>query len=276
MTIESTFVETPYGRFHAESAGSGTPVLFLHGGTASSREWRPVLGALGRHARCVAVDRLGCGDSDRSARGYDRDTVTRSLLACADALGMEKFGVVGQSFGGFWALSMAFAAPARVSRLVLVNSAGGPMTDDEREAWRARTDARRQATTAADTLESRGEAADRTIATIFADPRRVPPTFRDDLLWQMERADPGQLGALGDGFEGMGRERYDRISCPTLVVWGEADSMIPLDRGRRLAAAIPGARYAGLPGVGHTCQIEDPEGFVAAVAPFLEETAGVG
>lgn len=276
MAIESAFVETPYGRFHVEAAGAGKPVLFLHGGTASTREWRPVLDALGRHARCVAVDRLGCGESDRSARGYDRETVTQSLLACADGLGFERFGVVGQSFGGFWTLSMAFAAPERVSRIVLVNSGGGPMTDEEREAWRARRASMRQAAPATDTPESRREAADRTIATIFADPRRVPSTFRDDLLWQMERADPGQLQALGDGFERMSRERYDRIACPTLVVWGEADSMIPLDRGRRLAAAIPGARYAGLPGVGHTCQIEDPEGFVAAVAPFLDETAGVG
>ena len=275
MAIESAFVETPYGRFHVESAGDGKPVLFLHGGTASTREWRPVLDALGRHARCVAVDRLGCGESDRSARGYDRETVTRSLLACADGLGFDRFGVVGQSFGGFWALSMAFAAPDRIGRIVLVNSAGGPMTDEEREAWRARRASMRQAASATDTPESRREAADRTIATIFADPRRVPPTFRDDLLWQMERADPGQLQATGDGFERMSRERYDRITCPTLVVWGEADSMIPTERGRRLAAAIAGARYAGLPGVGHTCQIEDPEGFVAAVAPFLDETAGV-
>lgn len=276
MTIESTFVVTTYGRFHAESAGAGKPVLFLHGGTASTREWRPVLDALGRHARCVAVDRLGCGESDRSARGYDRETVTQSLFACADGLGVDRFSVVGQSFGGFWALSLAFAAPARVSRIVLVNSAGGPMSDEEREAWRARMASMRQATPPADMPESRREAADRLIATIFADPRRVPPTFRDDLLWQMERADPRQMQALGDGFERMSRERYDRITCPTLVVWGEADAMIPTERGKRLAAAIPGARYAGLPGVGHTCQIEDPEGFVAAVAPFLDEEAGSG
>lgn len=49
--------------------------------------------------------------------------------------------------------------------------------------------------------------------------------------------------------------------------------MDPVRYGRRLAETIPGARFAGLPGVGHTCQIEAPEEFVAAVAPFLDDTA---
>ena len=274
MAIESSFVETPYGRFHFEATGAGKPVLFIHGGTASAREWRPVLEALGEHAHCVAIDRLGCGESDRSARGYDRATLTNSLLACADALGFDRFGVVGQSFGGFWALCLAFAAPQRISRMVLVNSAGGPMTDAELAERRARMAARRQAAGA--TSEAEREAAiERTMTTIFADPHRVPASFRDDLRWQMEHADPAQVGIVDGEHERLAHEPYDRLTIPTLVVWGEADAMIPGDRGRRLAAAIPGARYAGLPGVGHTCQIEAPRAFVAAVAPFLDETAAI-
>jgi pimeloyl-ACP methyl ester carboxylesterase len=55
--------------------------------------------------------------------------------------------------------------------------------------------------------------------------------------------------------------------------WGEADAMIPVERGRRLAEAIPNARFAGLPGVGHTCQVEAPDEFIAAVAPFMDALA---
>jgi pimeloyl-ACP methyl ester carboxylesterase len=277
MSLESTFVETPYGKFHVESVGVGKPVLLLHGGTASTREWRPVLEGLGQHAHCVAVDRLGCGESDRSSRGYDRTTVTNSLLACADALGFVRFGVVGQSFGGFWGLSLAFAAPQRISRLVLVNSAGGPLTEAELAEMRTRTAARPpSAAPAEQTPAQRDAAIAEVMTTIFADPRRVPPTFADVLRWQADRADPGQWGAVAGEFERLAKERYDRLTCPTLVVWGEADAMIPAARGRRLAAAIPGARYAGLPGVGHTCQIESPDEFVAVVAPFFDETADQG
>lgn len=271
MAIESRFVETAYGTFHIETTGGDKPLLFIHGGTASAREWRPVLEAFGQHGHCVAMDRLGCGLSDRSTRGYGREPLTNSLFALADALGFDRFGVVGQSFGGFWALSMAFAHHERISRLVLVDSAAGPLTDEEiaeqENRWRARSQALRMPP------EDGQEAAiDRTMATIFADPTRVPASFREDLRWQMEHADPAQAGGVDADRAAMARERYGQLAIPTLVVWGEADSMSPTERGRRLARAIPGARYVELPGVGHTVQIEAPEEFVAVVAPFIEET----
>src|SRR4029079_15274260 len=143
--IDSRFVNTEYGTFRVEAAGRGAPVMLIHGGTASAREWRPVLPLLAQHAECVAMDRLGCGESDRSARGYDRATITDGLFALADALGWERFAVVGQSFGGFWALSMAFARPERLTGLVVVNGAGGPLSEREQAGWSARLAAHREA-----------------------------------------------------------------------------------------------------------------------------------
>jgi pimeloyl-ACP methyl ester carboxylesterase len=277
LAVESGFVTTAFGRFHYDAVGEGKPVLFIHGGTASAREWRWVLPALGKHARCVAIDRLGCGQSDHSRLGYDRTTLTNSLLACADELGLTRFGVVGQSFGGLWALSLAFTAPQRVSRLILVDSAVGPRTEDEL--------AERQAHPPSFQLlkpwyqmsaEEREANLDNVFARIFADPSRVDPTFREDLRWQNDRMDRNQPRLGGELFEGIARQRYDSIRCRTLIVWGEADSMDPVRYGHRLAAAIPHARFVGLPGVGHTCQIEDPERFVASVAPFLDETDAIG
>jgi pimeloyl-ACP methyl ester carboxylesterase len=269
MPIASSFVRTEFGTFHVESAGQGTPWLFIHGGTASAREWRLVLPGLGEHARCIAMDRLGCGESDRSQQGYDRRTLTASLFACADALGLDRFGVVGQSMGGFWGLSMAFAHPERISGLVLVNSAGGPMTDAELVTRETRT-ARRRAEPSTPTAAEREAAIERTMQEIFADSTRVPSSFRDDLRWQGERAAPGQFAAIASDWADLAREPYERLNIATLVVWGEADIMIAAEHGRRLAAAIPGARYVGLPGVGHTCQIEAPREFIAAVGPFLD------
>jgi len=278
MTIASREVPTPYGTFHIESAGQGAPVLFIHGGTASAREWRPVLPLLAEHAACVAIDRLGCGLSDRSARGYDRATLTASLFSLADALGWDQFAVVGQSFGGFWALSMALSQPqpARINGLVVVNGAGGPMSEDELGAWQARRQ-RRQQQRPVDTET----AIEQTMQEIFADPGRVPASFRDDLRFQMAHAAAGQFEAVASEFETLAQAPYAELRLPTLVVWGEADAMIPLERGRRLAAAIPGARFVGLPGVGHTCQVEAPAAFADALAPFLDAlprpvTAGGG
>lgn len=276
MSVQRGFIETSHGKFHYEAAGTGKPMLLIHGGTASAREWRQMLEGLGQHAYCVAIDRLGCGASDRSRDGYSRETLTKSLLACADALGFDHFGVIGQSYGGFWSLSLAFAAPERISRMVLVNSAGGPLTEEdlaERRSHRHRPPPATSSEEAARQLEA---ALDGTIKSIFADPSRVPATYREDLRWQMEQADPSQMNRASDEFARMSAEDYSKIKCPTLVVWGEADSMIPTSSGKRLAAAIPGARFAGIPGSGHTCQIETPAEFVAIVGAFLDETVAIG
>jgi pimeloyl-ACP methyl ester carboxylesterase len=273
MSIESRFVSTPYGQFHAECVGAGAPWLFIHGGSASAREWRFVLPGLGEHANCVAIDRLGCGESDRSQRGYDRETLTASLFACADALGWDRFGVVGQSFGGFWGLSMAFAHPERLLGLIVVNGAGWPMSDVELAQWVAHMKSR--ATHPEPTTDAEREAAiEQTMQEIFADQSRVPASFRDTLRWQAKHAAPGQFAAVADDWPGFVREPYGELRVPTLVVWGEADAMIPLERGHRLAEAIPNAQFVGLPGVGHTCQVEAPEEFVAAVAPFIDADRG--
>jgi 3-oxoadipate enol-lactonase len=266
MVLRESLVPTPFGRFHVEETGAGAPVLFVHGGTASTREWRPVLTALGAHARCIAVDRLGCGLSDRSARGYGGRALTDSLLGLADALGLDRFGVVGQSYGGFFALALAQAAPERISRLVLVNSAAGPWTAEEWAALGARLVRDPSAPAPEEQIEQ-------TMRWIFADAARAPAGFRDDLRWQLERAAPGQIEAGRDDLVRMAAGPFDEIAGPTLVVWGEADPLFRPEMGRRLAAAIPGARYAALPGCGHTCQVECPDAFVAVVAPFLDQSA---
>jgi pimeloyl-ACP methyl ester carboxylesterase len=213
--IESLYVATPYGRFHVDATGSGKPVLFIHGGMASSREWRLVLPALGEHARCVSVDRLGCGLSDRIQR-TDRDSLTRSFLAAADALGWDRFGVVGQSFGGLWALSLVFTAPERVSRLILVDSAVGPRTEAEIAERRARPPAFELTKPWLEMTEAERKVDDdSTLARIFADPSRVAESFRDDLRWQREHADPSHP-RLASLYESIARQRYDLIACPRL------------------------------------------------------------
>jgi pimeloyl-ACP methyl ester carboxylesterase len=65
------------------------------------------------------------------------------------------------------------------------------------------------------------------------------------------------------------RERYSTLLIPTLVLWGERDSLTPIDQGRDLVALIPAAKWAQLPGAGHIPAIEDPSGFDAALINFL-------
>src|SRR5712692_2597607 len=92
-------------------------------------------------------------------------------------------------------LSMAFAHPDRLTGLVFVNGAGGPLTDEELAQWGNRT-AEREAL------------IEQTMQQIFADPARVPPSFRDDLRWQADHAAPGQLAAVAGDRASLSREAY--------------------------------------------------------------------
>ena len=161
---------------------------------------------------------------------------------------------------------MAFAQPKRLTGLVVVDGAAGAIDEQEIGEWEKRWAARPQPPTDVERY------VDFTMQQIFADPSRVPASFRDDLRFQFEHAAPGQIDAVAEDRRTV--MPYASLRMPTLVVWGEQDSMAPPARGRRLAEAIPGARFVGLPGVGHTCQVEAPAEFVAAVAPFLNGLAG--
>jgi pimeloyl-ACP methyl ester carboxylesterase len=177
--------------------------------------------------------------------------------------------------GAMWTLSMAFARPERITRLIVVGSAVGNMTAEEVAAQDKRDDARLRADSAAVAAGEKGPEAiaDETIQRIFVHPERVYAGYRDDLLWQMQQADPAQRAPMREHLRRLARERYDLIAVPTLIVWGEQDQVAPASRGRRMAATIPGARYVEIPDAGHTCQLEVPEQFVAIVASFLDETA---
>jgi pimeloyl-ACP methyl ester carboxylesterase len=268
MALESSFITTSYGTFHVEATGTGKPLLFLHGGSSSTRTWHRVLDRLGQHASCVAVDRLGCGLSDR-AKSYRQDDLTAGMFALADALPWDRFGVVGASAGGWQAIAMAVARPERISRLVLVDALAGPMSDEQVAEWRSR---RPSGPAPADPAEIESG-----IAIEYADVSRVNATMRDNFRWQREHVDPTMLLKIFDQepelFQRIAHERYDSLHLPILIIWGGADAILPAEWGTRLAAAIPGSRYAELPGIGHNPHNEAPDEFVASVAPFLDATA---
>ncbi|MDR6889626.1 MULTISPECIES: alpha/beta fold hydrolase [Variovorax] len=104
------------------SSGKGVPIVFMHGGLGLDHQYfRPFIDPLADHARIVCYDQLGQGKSDRPA-SYDELTLERMSADCnalTKALGIDKFVLVGHSFGGFVALDFALRFPDRLSGLVL-------------------------------------------------------------------------------------------------------------------------------------------------------------
>jgi pimeloyl-ACP methyl ester carboxylesterase len=125
-TFTSRFIDTGELRLHAVIGGEGPPLLLVHGWPETWYAWRLLMPALARDFEVIAVDQRGIGLSDKPADGYDTGTLAGDLVALMDALGHQRFAVVGHDTG--FAISYALAAdhPDRVDRVALAEIPGPP------------------------------------------------------------------------------------------------------------------------------------------------------
>ena len=118
-TFTSRYIDTGELRLHAVIGGEGPPLLLVHGWPGSWYYWRLVMPALAREFEVIAVDQRGIGLSDKPEKGYDTGTVGNDLPAMMDALGHQRFALVGVDTGMLIAYAVAADHPDRVDRLVV-------------------------------------------------------------------------------------------------------------------------------------------------------------
>ncbi len=125
-TFTSRYVDTGDVRLHAVIGGDGPPLLLVHGWPETWYAWRLVMPALARDFQVIAVDQRGIGLSDKPATGYDTATLATDLAKLMDALGHERFSLIGHDTG--FAIGYALAAdyPDRVERVALAEIPGPP------------------------------------------------------------------------------------------------------------------------------------------------------
>jgi 2-succinyl-6-hydroxy-2,4-cyclohexadiene-1-carboxylate synthase len=235
-------------------------VVLLHGFAGTRHAWDLVADRLDpERYRPLALDLRGHGDA-RDARPITFDAIVEDVAAQAP----ERFVLCGYSLGGRVALHVALAHPERVSRLVLVASTAGIEDPALREERRA-ADEKLAADTETGTIE---EFADRwSRQPLFAGtPPLAAKVWRADLL----RNDPKALAAVLRGLgAGTMDPLWDRLpeldGMPVTIIVGERDGRYTAT-GRRLAAALPGARLLVVPGAGHGLPREAPQAVAAAIA----------
>ena len=245
--------------------GSGTPVVFLHGLGACKELWEPTMRMLAPEHDCIAFEWPGHGMSP-ALDDYDLAMLaTRALESCS-ALGLESFMLVGHSLGGNIAARMALAAPARVTRLVLVDAA---LNARDFAIWRGR-----RPPPYTERTHSALRRITRPLATIGRD---VPfdavggtlrPLARRLHAWQPVTAAVMQ-GYLAAIWADPLSEHLAAIHQPTLIVQGALDPLVLGRQARRAAKQIPGARLVRIPRAFHTPMDENPRVFVAAIRDFL-------
>ncbi|MBK9519190.1 MAG: alpha/beta hydrolase [Anaeromyxobacter sp.] len=256
-------------------------VVFLHGLGSYLKFWWFQLEAFAADGwHVVALDLPGFGKSDKPASfPYTMEAMGEAARELTTALGATRVVLVGHSMGGQTALSWAIRHPAEVRALVLTAPAGFEAFTPREQAWFTSV----MSTTLVKKTPEYGVWG--TVAQ--ANFQR----WRPELAWLVEErvrltTSPGfdaYAYAQVRSVQALARNDFVRqslgqVQAPTLVVFGEEDRLIPnpfLHGGRTRdlmaagAAAIPGAALAGLPGCGHSVQLDCPAEYAAAVGPFL-------
>ena len=257
-------------RVHVEQAGTGQPLLLLHGFGASTLLWQKVIPGLARTRHVVAIDLNGFGWTERpkDPEAYTLAGQERLVLAVADRLGLERFDLAGHSYGGAISIFLASRHPERVRSLILADAAMPAYgTLRRRQRYASRTFAGLYIRTVGLTASR----VRRGLAEVYADDSKVT----DELVrGYLERL---RVEGVEDAFYGLtaptGKppDEVDlaTLTMPALLVWGAQDTLTTPADGRRAASAMPRAELVEIPGCGHSPMEECPEAFLAAVEPFL-------
>lgn len=246
------------------SAGSGVPVVLLHGGMMDSRSWHRQLAGWSDRWHVVAWDTPGCGGSDDAPDDWDLEGFARCLVGFCHELGLDRPHLVGLSFGAGLALAVQRVDPALARSLVLVSGyAGwaGSLPSDEVRA--------RLASVELPAPEPRLEDGRAFTAT------GVSTEVLEELLDQARSARPANARVAARAFAAADlRAVLPGITVPTLVVHGAEDRRAPRPVAEALASAVPGSELVVVPGAGHVVNQEAPAALDAVVRPFLLRAEG--
>jgi pimeloyl-ACP methyl ester carboxylesterase len=264
-------VEAGGRRFSYRDSGAGQPVVLLHGIGSSSASWIPLFDALPGF-RLIGWDAPGYGESDALPAARPRASdYGEALRVFLGALGLEAVPIVGHSLGALMAGAFAVAQPARTTRLVLLDPAGGYASASPEAREKVRTGrlemlanlgpARMAVERGAQLLSSRPDAL--ALAWVQYSMSRVHPAGYAQAVHMLADSDLAADAA--------------RCRGPVLVACGSEDRVTPEAGCRAIAAAFPahaGARYHTVPGAGHASYVEAPravadllDGFLRAPAP---------
>ncbi len=248
-----------------ESWGRGHPLVLIAGVGYGGWFWHGLAPRLAEHCRVIAFDNRGAGGSDKPDGPYTTALLAADTLGLMDALDLPSAHVLGHSLGGFIAQEVALAQPGRVDRLILAaTTPGGPNAIPIRpEALQVMTD---RSGDPAD-LVRRGVAVASAPGFAEAHPEVVAALLAYRLT---NPVPPAQYSAQVMAGAGHNAEaRLGQLTCPTLILFGAEDRVVPPGNAELLAAKIPGARVRVLPGAGHIFPIEAPARTADVILEFL-------
>lgn len=245
-----------------ESAGDGPAILFVHGLGGTGNIWYAQRTALAKYFKAVTMDLPGSGRSDKTEEKYSMAKWVDQLVGLADAIGLDKFTLVGHSMTTVLVQNFAAKHGNRLNALVLC----GPITElppAGKEAFIKR----------AETVQKEGmiAIADAVVGGALTPASRegnpaLAGMVREMLLSNCPKCYAGHCHALR---EGSAKADQPNIKVPTLILDGDQDGVTPLASAKAIAGAIANATIRIVPATAHMTMMERPEAFNAALVEFL-------
>jgi pimeloyl-ACP methyl ester carboxylesterase len=267
-------------RVNVVELGSGSPIVFIHGLSGSWQNWLEQVPVFAREHRVIAFDLPGFGASEMPEEKISISGYGRFVNALLDELGVGAAAVVGNSMGGFIGIELAIRFPERVERLVLVSAAGLSieyLRNERALALLGVAENRLAAYTGwmasrSDALARRPGARRLIFGIVAHRPERLPGPLVAEQVRGSGKA--GFLPALDALTDYPIRDRLGEIACPTLIVWGANDKLVPARDADDFARLIPNARKVVWPETGHVAMLERPAAFNSLLQAFLAEEPG--
>jgi len=273
--FESKFIDLPAGKMHHIDQGTGETIVFVHGTPAWSFLYRAQIKSLSRHFRCVAMDHLGFGMSDKPVDFAGTPQAhSANLELLIEKLGIGRYTLVVHDFGGPIGLSCALRHPHKISRLVILNT------------WLWETTSKKEARQVDKLLQSwAGKflylnlnfSPKVLFRQAFFDKTALTPAIHQHYIdvFPDKNSRHGLL-RIGQSLVGSSdwyQEQFQQLphlqNTPTLIIWGIKDKFIQTDYLERWKKALPHAQVSLLE-AGHFLQEEKPNEVTVLIGDFMK------
>lgn len=255
MAHRSEYLDVRGVRTHLLRGGRGRPLLVLHP-EFGANGWAPYHDALAAQHCVLAPDHPGFGGSDRPDWLDGIDDLVFHYVDLLDQLTLERVSIVGSSLGGWIAAAFAITHPERVERLVLAAPAGIKVDGVPRYDYFINP-------------------FEKTLDHLFHDRSRaaqiLPAEYGPDVIVRIyhELTTLARLAWNPYLYDHKLQQRLPRLQCPTLLVWGENDQVLPPPHAQAFAALVPQATLTMLPACGHLVALEHADAFARLALDFL-------
>ena len=244
--------------------GSGVPVVFIHAFPLNQSMWDDQLSHLRDHCRVISLDLRGFGGSDAPNGVYSIDEMAADVRGLMTALEIDRAVLVGLSMGGYIALAFFRNYPEAVRGLVLADTRAGADTQEARER-------RLNSALKAEREGSRAIGEDLIPLLLGRTTMETRPSVVEKVRTMIEGNSPQGIAGAQRAMAGRrdSTNMLPVIDVPVLIVVGSEDTLTPVAEAERLCGGIHGARLRTIDSAGHLSNLEQPEGFNAALIDFI-------